>query len=92
VTGVRTGFEVVLIAEGINVAINHALMAATGKEYNLIGNLTNGALQWYNKNIGSALVKTGNPLQSLLLVLAMVLFKWLEEWVSSAYMTREKQL
>jgi len=51
-----------MVVGGINSAINHGSMALTGKGYNLIGNLTNGALQWYNKNIGSPLVKTGNPI------------------------------
>ena len=51
VTGVGTGFGVVLIAGGINSAINHASMATTGKSFNIVGNLTNGAVQWYNKNI-----------------------------------------
>ncbi|AEI31914.1 hypothetical protein BJV85_002357 [Clostridium acetobutylicum] len=61
VTGVGAGFGVVLIAGGINSAINHASMATTGNSFNIMGNLTNGALQWYNKNIGEPLVKTGNP-------------------------------
>lgn len=62
VTGVGTGFGVVLIAGGVNSAINHASMATTGKSFNIVGNLTNGAVQWYNKNIGTPLVKTGNPI------------------------------
>ena len=51
-----------MVIGGINSAINHGSMAITGRGYNLIGNLTNGALQWYNKNIGEPLVKTGNPI------------------------------
>ncbi|URZ08859.1 hypothetical protein CLROS_042530 [Clostridium felsineum] len=50
-----------MVVGGVNSGINHASMAFTGKECNLIGNLTNGAVQWYNKNIGEPLVKTGNP-------------------------------
>ncbi|AAK78314.1 NAD+--asparagine ADP-ribosyltransferase [Clostridium acetobutylicum] len=51
-----------MVVGGVNSAINHTSMAITGKGYNLVGNLTNGALQWYNKNIGEPLVKTGNPI------------------------------
>ncbi|OOL96659.1 hypothetical protein [Clostridium acetobutylicum] len=41
VTGVGTGFGVVLIAGGVNSAINHASMATTGRSFNIVGNLTN---------------------------------------------------
>lgn len=61
-TGAGAGFGIALIAGGVNSAINHASMATTGKSFNIVGNLTNGAVQWYNKNIGNPLVKTGNPI------------------------------
>ncbi|WP_207722013.1 hypothetical protein, partial [Clostridium acetobutylicum] len=60
-TGVGSEFGVMLIVGGVNGAINHASIATTGNSFNILGSLTNGAEQWYNKNIGEPLVKTGNP-------------------------------
>ncbi|WP_257676510.1 hypothetical protein [Clostridium felsineum] len=59
VKGVGTGFDVVLIAGGVNGFINHASMATTGKSFNIVGNLTNEVGKCYNKSIGKSLGKTG---------------------------------
>ncbi|WP_432706053.1 hypothetical protein [Clostridium felsineum] len=60
-TGAGSEFGVMLIVGGVNGAINHASIAETGKGFNIIGSLADGAEQWYNKNIAEPLVKTGNP-------------------------------
>ena len=48
-----------MVVGGVNSGINHFSMAATGKGYNLIGNLTTTAGQWYNSSLGKSLGQDG---------------------------------
>ena len=48
-----------MVVGGVNSGINHFSMATTGKGYNLIGNLTTTAGQWYNSSLGKSLGQDG---------------------------------
>lgn len=48
-----------MVVGGVNSGINHFSMATTGKGYNLVGNLSKGVGQWYNRSIGKSLGQTG---------------------------------
>ncbi|GAB2027181.1 glycohydrolase toxin TNT-related protein [Lactovum odontotermitis] len=58
-TGVGAPLGVVLIAGGVNSAINHASMAITGKGFNLVGMASENIGKWYNSSLGKALGQDG---------------------------------
>ncbi|MGH1522555.1 glycohydrolase toxin TNT-related protein [Leifsonia sp. L25] len=50
-----------LLVGGINNAINHATIAATGNEFNLVGMASQAVGKWYDATIAQPAIKSGDP-------------------------------